>query len=343
VPRTLLKSTQAILDRPPETAHKAAVRAESRRTIQPNALLSIPMADLAETPEYLNSRLTYDEDSLRELADSIREHGILQPLVVRPLQPHESAEHEIRINGSVYHPQYVLIAGNRRYRAGRMVGLTEFPCVIKVTSADRAFILNIVENCQRRDLTGKERARAISMLASLRGENEAEIPLKTIRQLTGLHESTISRWVKIDRTPELQAAVSSERLPLGKAMKLTSAPREHLARLIEEASSLTQPEIVARVTALRREPTMRAVRTASLNEGRAMDALRILNRIDAVEDAGPVRDLLILIRERVTELLGSGVTDHDLPKANSSANGQPGSVPLVASSDRQTRRVSRLA
>jgi ParB-like chromosome segregation protein Spo0J len=129
-----------------------------------------------------------------------------------------------------------------------MAGMKEFPCVIKVTTADRAFILNIVENCQRRDLTGRERARAISMLASLRRENEAEIPLKTIRQMTGLHESTISRWVKIDRTPELQAAVAGKMLPLGKAMKLTSAPREHLPQLIQEASALTQPEIVARVT-----------------------------------------------------------------------------------------------
>ena len=319
MPRSLLKSTRAILERPTESEHKSTVRAESRRTLQPNALVSIPMSEIAETPEHLNSRLTYDEESLTELADSIREHGILQPLVVRPLQPHEIPEHEIRINGRDYRAQYVVIAGNRRYRAGRMAGLAEFPCVIKVTSADRAFILNIVENCQRRDLTGRERARAISMLASLRGEDEAEIPLKSIRQMTGLHESTISRWVKIDRTPELQEAVASERLPLGKAMKLTSAPREHLARLIEEASGLTQPEIVARVTALRREPKVRAVRTASLNEGRAMDALRILNRIDAVDDAGPVRDLLVLISHRVSELLDVPQPP-DLPKANESVD-----------------------
>jgi hypothetical protein len=154
------------------------------------------------------------------------------------------------------------------------------------------------------------------MLASLRGENEVEIPLKTIRQMTGLHESTISRWVKIDRTPELQAAVASELLPLGKAMKLTSAPREHLPQLIHEASSLTQPEIIARVTALRREPNIRAVRTATLDEGRAMDALRILSRIDAVEEAGPVRDLLVLIRQRVSELLAFPDSAEHLPKAN---------------------------
>jgi len=315
--RTLLKSTRDILDRPSEEEHKSALRAESRRAVQPNALVSLPMTELAETPEHLNSRIDYGEASLLELADSIREHGILQPLVVRPFQPHESAGHEIRINGEVHHPAYVLIAGNRRYKAGRLAGLTEFPCLIKVTDADRAFILNIVEKCQRRDLSGRERARAIAMLASLRGEDDAEIPLKTIRKMTGLHESTISRWVKIDRTPDLQAAVASERLTLGKAMKLTSAPPNHLAQLIKDAASLTQPEIVARVTALRREPSLRAVRTASLNEGRAMDALRILKRIDAVEDQGPVRDVLELVRRRLDELLGPELAESShLPKAS---------------------------
>jgi ParB/RepB/Spo0J family partition protein len=314
VPRTVLKSTRQILAQPSDTEHKETLRAESRRALQPNALVSIAMAEIAETPEHLNSRTEYDPASLAKLAESIRQHGILQPLIVRPLQPHEAGDHEIHINGVAHRPRYVLIAGNRRYRAGRMAGLTEFPCVIKVTDADRAFVLNIVENCQRRDLSGKERARAISMLASLRGDDEKEVPLKTVRQLTGLHESTISRWVKIDRTPELQAAVASEKLPLGKAMKLTSAPREQLPALIEEAVALSQPEIVARVTALRRDPTLRAVRTASLNEGRAMDALRILKRIDAVEDEGPVRDILVLVRRRVDELLAldTGAAE-DLP------------------------------
>ncbi len=314
MPRTLLKTTRQILAQPADGAHKETLRAESRRALLPNALVCLPMAELAETPAHLNSRTDDDPTSLAELAESIRQHGILQPLVVRPLQPHEAGDYELRLNGSVHRPRYVLIAGNRRYKAGRMAGLAEFPCVIKVTDADRAFVLNIVENCQRRDLSGKERARAIGMLASLRGEDEREVPLKAIRELTGLHESTISRWVKIDRTPELQAAVASERLPLGKAMKLTSAPREHLPALIDEAVSLSQPEIVARVTALRRDPTLRAVRTASLNEGRALDALRILKRIDAVEDEGPVRDLLELVRRRVDELLGlDAEAAEDLP------------------------------
>lgn len=65
---------------------------QSRRALQPNALVCIPMAELAETPEHLNSRMDYDPASPAELAESIRRYGILQPLVVRPLQPHEAGD-----------------------------------------------------------------------------------------------------------------------------------------------------------------------------------------------------------------------------------------------------------
>jgi ParB/RepB/Spo0J family partition protein len=285
VPRSVLKSTRAIPERPTETEHKAAVRAESRRKLQPSALVSIPMSEIAETPENLNSRITYDEDSLQELAESIREHGILQPLVVRPLQPHEMADHQIRINGQVYHAQYVLIAGNRRYRAGRMAGLREFPCVLRVTTADRAFILDIVENCQRRDLTGRERARAISMLASLRGENEA----------AGGSVRVVATW---------KGNEAYERA----SRTLTAAnPRSFVAYPTRDRRTCDRTSPGANI---------RAVRTATLNEGRAMDALRILSRIDAVEDAGPVRDLLVLIHQRVNELLAFSESAEHLPKAN---------------------------
>ncbi|MGI9148939.1 MAG: hypothetical protein ACR2IK_20715, partial [Chloroflexota bacterium] len=104
----------------------------------------------------------------------------------------------------------------------------------------------------------------------------------------------------------------------------------------------TQPEIVARVTALRREPTLRAVRTASLNEGRAMDALRILKRIDAVEYEGPVRDVLVLVRRRLDELLGSELAEsRHLPKANANRKTAPRSNNReVASVERETANAS---
>ena len=94
------------------------------------------------------------------MADSIRTHGIIQPIVVRPIQPHEQDRYAIVINGEKAFRQYVIIAGNPRYHGAIQAGLIELPCVIRVTDADPAYVLNLVENLQRRDLSGRERAQA---------------------------------------------------------------------------------------------------------------------------------------------------------------------------------------
>ena len=81
-------------------------------------------------------RKIFDEDALAELADSIAKHGVIQPLLVRPMP-----------DGS-----YQLVAGERRWRASRMAGLTEVPVVIKELSDDEAMALALIENLQREDL-----------------------------------------------------------------------------------------------------------------------------------------------------------------------------------------------
>ena len=78
-------------------------------------------------------RKIFDEDALAELADSIAKHGVIQPLLVRPMP-----------DGS-----YQLVAGERRWRASRMAGLTEVPVVIKELSDDEAMALALIENLQR--------------------------------------------------------------------------------------------------------------------------------------------------------------------------------------------------
>ena len=85
-------------------------------------------------------RKIFDEDALAELADSIAKHGVIQPLLVRPMP-----------DGS-----YQLVAGERRWRASRMAGLTEVPVVIKELSDDEAMALALIENLQREDLNAIE-------------------------------------------------------------------------------------------------------------------------------------------------------------------------------------------
>lgn len=90
-------------------------------------------------------RKIFDEDALAELADSIAKHGVIQPLLVRPMP-----------DGS-----YQLVAGERRWRASRMAGLTEVPVVIKELSDDEAMALALIENLQREDLNAIEEAQGI--------------------------------------------------------------------------------------------------------------------------------------------------------------------------------------
>ena len=93
-------------------------------------------------------RKTFDEQALSELAQSISEHGVIQPLLVRPMT-----------DGS-----YQLIAGERRWRASRMAGLTEVPVVIREMSDSEAMELALVENLQREDLNPIEEARGFQLL-----------------------------------------------------------------------------------------------------------------------------------------------------------------------------------
>lgn len=93
-------------------------------------------------------RKIFDEDALAELADSIAKHGVIQPLLVRPMP-----------DGS-----YQLVAGERRWRATRMAGLTEVPVVIKELSDDEAMALALIENLQREDLNAIEEAQGIKAL-----------------------------------------------------------------------------------------------------------------------------------------------------------------------------------
>jgi len=296
-----------------DDADRRALAAEVRRTRQPNQLVHLSIGEIAPTPAERNSRASYDDASLDEMAASIREHGVLQPILVRPLPRHEAEDWAIVINGEETHPSYVVIAGNRRLLGARRAGLLEVPSVIRVTDAERAFVLNVVENVQRRDLSGAERIRSITILASLHGADGRPLPTTEVARLTGLNQSTVWRWLRINHKPELREALANDRLDIGRAMKLVRVPDEHLCEVLEQAPTLSQFELEERVAEYRNDPAVIAKRAASLTERRLMDALRALGKVDQVPREGATRDLLGLVRDRVEELwdLPSDVSDAD--------------------------------
>ena len=110
-----------------------------------STVLQVHVEDII--PNRFQPRLNFDEQGLQELADSIKEHGIIQPLVLRKL-------------GN----KYEIIAGERRYKAAQMAGLTTVPAVIANIDDNKSAEVALVENVQRRDLTAIEEARSYKSL-----------------------------------------------------------------------------------------------------------------------------------------------------------------------------------
>ena len=301
MPRVLVKA-DALLRNRPTAAQKRQLAAEVERALHAARLASVDIGEIVPTPADENSREAYDPASITEMADSIRVHGIIQPIVVRPIQAHEAQKYAITINGQKVYRQYVIIAGNRRYHGAIAARLTEIPCVIRVTDADRAYVLNLVENLQRKELTGRERARAIARLATLQDDTGRPLGVREIARRTQFSVATISQWLNINKRPSLVRAVEDERLDIGRAMRLATLPDEMIDGLIPTIAEMPRGEVERFVAELRRAQDFRAQRAATLNVRRAMQAYRAVSLIDQADD--DVRGALELTLRRIAELLG---------------------------------------
>ena len=115
----------------------------------PTELWEIPVKAISPNPD--QPRTEFDEAALNELADSIREHGLIQPVVVTP-------------NGSADH--FVLLVGERRWRAAQLAGVEVIPAIVKREVDDRARAeIALIENVQRENLSAADEARAYQALA----------------------------------------------------------------------------------------------------------------------------------------------------------------------------------
>ena len=176
-------------------------------------------------------RKQFDEDALNELADSIAKHGVLKPLLVRPL-----------LNGG-----YQLVAGERRWRASRIAGLTEVPVVIKELTDAQVAELALVENVQREDLNPLEEANGYKELSEKYGYTQDEIS-----SMVGRSRSAVANALRLLSLPsEVQELVMKGELSTGHAKAILSATdvdyQVELAKLVvKEDLSVRTTERLAR-------------------------------------------------------------------------------------------------
>jgi len=195
----------------------------------------------------------FDEAELEELAESIRTHGLLQPVVVRSLPGAE----------------YQLIAGERRLRAARMAGLVEVPAVIRDSTAAQQLELALVENLQRSDLNAMEAAGAYQQLAEVFGMTHDEIARRV-----GKSRVAISNTLRLlDLEPETRDAISGGRISEGHGRALASltipeVQRAVLQVVIDRGLSVRQTEELVR----RRRPA-RLARSAAEGPSTALAEL----------------------------------------------------------------------
>ena len=209
-----------------------------------NEVLQIPIEDII--PNRFQPRLVFDDKSLADLASSIKQHGIIQPLILR------------RIGD-----KYEIIAGERRYKAAKLAGLDSVPAVISNLDVNASAEAAIVENIQRKDLTAIEEAKSYQALLDKGYMTQEELARKM-----GLSQSSISnklRLLTLDET--VQEAVLNEKISERHARTLLKVPSH------EEQKQLLDKIITERLTVRQLEEEIKNMGT----EGSNIEQLNVSN------------------------------------------------------------------
>ncbi len=177
------------------------------------------------TPSPMNPRKTFNEDALRELAENIRQQGLLQPITVR----HETYKDD---EGKVHRIEnaFEIICGERRYRACKMISTTmKVPCIVRDLSDDEAFDAMVTENLQRQDVDPIEEAVAFNLLVE-RGSKPADIAARFGKSLSYVRD----RMRLSSLVEPLRQAISSEQLPLRGAYLLARLSTEDQNEFVDD-------------------------------------------------------------------------------------------------------------
>jgi ParB family chromosome partitioning protein len=231
--------------------------------------------DLANiVPSALQPRKDFAREALQELVDSIRQHGIIQPLIVRQVGA-----------------RFELIAGERRWRAAQEAGLTQAPVIIRSAGDMEVLELSLIENLQRADLNPIEEAQGYARLASEFRMRQEDIALKV-----GRSRAAVANAMRLlDLHPQVQIWLAQDLLSVGHAKVLL-------------ALKIPEEQLLAAETVLRRNATVRSTErlvARQLGIGRSRRRSRRAGSEQAVSSAA-IEDL----QNRLQEHLATHVTIH---------------------------------
>ena len=242
---------------PPDEGPIAAPAAEGER------LSRVPVADLH--PGVHQPRIDFDDESLKELSESVKTHGVLQPILVRSTAG-----------------RYEIVAGERRWRAARAAGLETVPVILVEAAAEKLLEIAVIENVQRADLNPMEVAAAFSSMMDRLGVTQEELAARV-----GKERSTVANYIRLLRLPlAVQESVAADLLSMGHARALLSL------RSPEEAERFADEAVKKNLSVRQLEDRVRKALTKAAEGERRRPA----------KDEGPRGPEAIFLREQTERL-----------------------------------------
>ncbi len=163
------------------------------------------------TPGLFQPRKNFNEEKMEELKESIKKHGVIQPIVVRKMAS-----------------GYEIVAGERRLKAAKEAGLKKIPAIVKTFNNEKSLEIALVENIQREDLNPIEQANAFKRLT-----DEFNLTQQELAEVTGKSRALVANTIRLLKlNPEIQKKISEEKISFGHAKLLLSIEDEEMQRAV---------------------------------------------------------------------------------------------------------------
>lgn len=222
------------------------------------SITNIPLSSIETNP--FQPRTEFEEIALNELANSLKEHGIIQPITVRKLG----------------YDKYQIISGERRFRAAQMIGLKEIPAYIRIANDQQMLEIALIENIQREDLNPIEIALSYQRLI-----DECKLTQEELSKRVGKQRSTITNYLRLLKLPApIQKALQKNEITMGHARALINIENEDkqlalFALILEQNLSVREVEELAKGAKLNYKPKVKRQKTPlSIEEKLILEQLK---------------------------------------------------------------------